>query len=412
MEIIDILKAVTVDCKDNQREFTVKDRINVIGSMLSNSPYQLVNKGKLCLIYAKKTVKNKSVILISSHIDCVYSRLFCEDLNDGHLRGTFDNSLTNSCLLYDMLADRFGDNVAIAFTGDEEESSNGAIEVMRIFRRQNTQIKFCIVLDVTEEGWHERCPFTIENDLGVDIETGYKIISTIKEWGQNYAFVHDAEPDESWDYDEEDIPCLTLCCPIKGDMHSDEGCLTRKELLSVYSEAIVRLSNVVMETTLETKYYIEYTYKNGAYKLNDIHTDEDNCRSDDYVIVMAKDGTLVLPSEIHGKPVSDIEDFWFIGSRPNNEIITVKKLIVPSSYRKLGKKNFSQWTCLEEVVLYCDATAMCEWNFAYCENLRTVRCMNESIYAYCKSLPLDHHYKSYGCFDGILKNVEFKYEMM
>lgn len=135
--------------------------------------------------------------------------------------------------------------MVVAFTGDEEEDSNGAKEVMRIFRRQNTQIKFCFVLDVTEEGWKEKCPYTIENDLGVDMETGCEIVRAAKELGQPYVFVHDAEPDESWDCDEEDIPCLTLCCPIYGDMHSNEGCLTRKESLPIYSETIVRLTKVV-----------------------------------------------------------------------------------------------------------------------------------------------------------------------
>lgn len=250
MEITEILKAVTVDCKDNQHEFTVKDRIDVIESLLGNSSYQLVGRGKLCLIYAKKPIANRPVILISSHIDCVYDKLFCEEREDGTLRGTFDNSLTNSCLLYAMLSGQIDDNVVIAFTGDEEEDSNGAREVMRMLRRQHTKIAFCFVLDVTEEGWQEKCPYTLENDLGVDLETGYEIVRVAKGWGQPYAFVHDAEPDESWDYDEEDIPCLTLCCPILGDMHSSRGCLARKESLPVYSEAIVRFTKVVADTLI------------------------------------------------------------------------------------------------------------------------------------------------------------------
>lgn len=84
----------------------------------------------------------------------------------------------------------------------------------------------------------------------MDIETGYEIIRSVKEWGQNYVFVHDAEPDESWDYDEEDIPCLALCCPISGDMHSDKGCLVREESLPVYSEAIVRVTKVVTDIVM------------------------------------------------------------------------------------------------------------------------------------------------------------------
>lgn len=248
MEITDILRAVTVDCKDNQREFTVRDRINVIESLLAHSSYQLVGRGKLCLIYAKRPIANRPVILISSHIDCVYDRLFCEEHEDGTLLGTFDNSLTNSCLLYDMLADRLDDNVVIALTGDEEKDSKGAYEVMRMLRRQKTQIAFCFVLDVTEEGWLEKCHYTLENDLGIDLETGYEIIRAAKDWGQPYVFVHDAEQDESWDYDEEDIPSLSLCCPIYGDMHSNQGCLARKESLTVYSDAIVKFTQTVKDT--------------------------------------------------------------------------------------------------------------------------------------------------------------------
>ncbi len=244
-DIVKLLQSVTVNCKDNQREFTIKDRIEVIESLLANSVYTLAHRGKLCLIYAKKPIDNESVILISSHIDCVYEQLFCEEQNGGILCGTFDNSLTNSCVLYDMLLNRLPDNVVVAFTGDEEYDSNGALEVMRLLKRNRTRIAFAIVLDVTEVGWQKGCSFTIENDLGIDVKTGYRIIKALEDWGERYDFLHDAEPDESWDYDEAEIPCLTLCIPILGDMHSDNGCFTRKASLPVYCEAIVRVASSI-----------------------------------------------------------------------------------------------------------------------------------------------------------------------
>ncbi len=409
MEITKILQHVTVDCKDNQHEFIVRDRIDVIESLLSNSSYKLVNRGKLSLIYAKQSIDNKSVILVSSHIDCVYDKLFCKELENGFLHGTFDNSLTNCCILYDMLLDNLEDNVVIAFTGDEEYDSNGAKEVIRSLKRHNARIAFSVVLDVTEVGWEKKCPFTIENDLGVDIETGYEIIKEFKAWGYNYEFVHDAEPDESWEYDEADIPCLTLCIPIKGDMHSDAGCFSRKESLPIYSEAIVKLLKAIQTSCImESKYYLEYTEKSGGCWLCGIHADEDCCKSDDYITITTKNDILSLPTEIHGSPVFGIEDFCIMGNNRLRESITINKMIIPSSYKTLGKKNFSRWNSLNEVVLYCEDSAMCEWNFAYCDNLKKIRCMNSRIYTYCISLPLEHSDKSYGCFDGVLHNIEFQ----
>ena len=153
---------------------------------------------------------------------------------------------------------------------------------------------------------------------------------------------------------------------------------------------------------MEKTYYIEYEERNNCIKLFRIHSDEDDCNNNyDYLQVKEKDGKLVLPSLIQGKKVETIEDFRMMGGK---DIITVREVIIPSSFRSLGNKNFSRWKNLEKIVLYCEGSAMREWNFAYCENLKTVVCKNASIYDYCKRLPLDHSSQTYGCFDGCLDN--------
>ena len=238
-----ILRKVTVMSKDDGRRFLVFDRIEAIREILAKTDYKLQHEGDLCLIYSKKPIEDQSVTLISSHIDCVYHNCFCEEEEECY-KGTFDNSLTNAAVLYNMLHDRFDENVVIAFTGDEEKDSAGCWEVMRTLKNANCFVKSAVVTEVTNEGWEENCAFTLENDLGIDLITAHRLIESLKcrEW--DYMLVHEAEPDESWDLDTAGIPCLTLCSPILGDMHSDDGVLARKCHFHNYLDALAILTHV------------------------------------------------------------------------------------------------------------------------------------------------------------------------
>ena len=236
-----LLHALTVDSKDNGEEFYVTDRLKAIEQLLAPTDYELLKAGKLFRLYGRQPLENREVVLISSHIDCVYSRCFCEE-HEEEFKGTFDNRLTNAAVLYNMLQERFGDEVVIAFTGDEEKDSGGALELIS-YLIQQTQcvIRFVIVTDVTNEGWDSQSPFTIENDLGIVLFTGHQIVEWLTPY--LYTFVHHAEPDESWDYDSVNLPCLTLCCPVSGNMHSDEGVVVRKAGLPVYCQVLQGLEN-------------------------------------------------------------------------------------------------------------------------------------------------------------------------
>ena len=244
-DFFDILQAVTVDCKDNGERFTVTDRVTVVESMLENSAYRLIARQPLALLYAKRQpCEGARVLLISSHIDCVYSGCFCNDEGDS-LRGTFDNSFTNASLLWNMLQERLPDNVVVAFTGDEESDSQGAVQAVVALGQMGCEVAAALVLDVTNEGWESGALFTLENDLGIDILTGYNLISSLEQYGGRFAFKHNALPDESWDYADYGIPSLTLCVPVGGELHGDAGVMLRKESALEYCNVLSLLAGLM-----------------------------------------------------------------------------------------------------------------------------------------------------------------------
>ena len=243
-DFFDILQAVTVDCKDNGERFTVTDRVAVIECMLQKSDYRLIARQPLVLLYAKRQPREGDrVLLISSHIDCVYPRCFCSNEGDC-LRGTFDNSFTNAALLWNMLQDRLPDNVVVAFTGNEESDSQGAVQAVVALGQMGCEVAAALVLDVTNEGWESGALFTLENDLGIDILTGYNIISSLEAFSGKFAFKHNALPDESWDYADYGIPSITLCVPVGGELHGDAGVLLRKESAVEYCNVLPLLANL------------------------------------------------------------------------------------------------------------------------------------------------------------------------
>ena len=241
-DFFDILTTVTVDSKDNGECFTVTDRVAVIEQMLEQTDYKLIGRQPLALLYSKREVcEGDRVLLISSHIDCVYDNCFCAD-EGGCMRGTFDNSFTNAALLWNMLHDRLPDNVVVAFTGNEESDSQGAVQAVVALGQMGCEVAAALVLDVTNEGWESSALFTLENDLGIDILTGYNIISSLEQYGGRFAFKHNALPDESWDYADYGIPSLTLCVPVGGELHGDAGVLLRKESATEYCNVLSLLA--------------------------------------------------------------------------------------------------------------------------------------------------------------------------
>lgn len=241
LKFSDVLSAVTVDCKDNGKEFVVTERIGAIEHLLQGTEYRLLAREPLALLFAKRVPQeNEKVVLVSSHVDCVYNNCYCSD-NGEYYKGTFDNSFGNAAVLWCMLNDSLPANVVVAFTGDEEKDSHGVYQALEALKKYGCELSCAIVQDVTNVGWESGALFTIENDCGIDLITAYNMVSLLEPYDGKFAFRHFAEPDESWDYARCGVPCFTLCVPVDGNLHGDEGVLLRKESAAEYCRVLAIL---------------------------------------------------------------------------------------------------------------------------------------------------------------------------
>lgn len=73
MEYVELLNRLTVDCKDDGKQFRKQDRIHEVKALLENSDYELLGEGNLSLLYGKSAGEGNTYrTLVSSHVDCVY----------------------------------------------------------------------------------------------------------------------------------------------------------------------------------------------------------------------------------------------------------------------------------------------------------------------------------------------------
>lgn len=259
MNLTDLLKDINVLCRDNGNEFTDTRRLEVIEEKLRGSEY-VSKRGKLFRLYSKKPVSEiAGKLLVSSHVDCEegITECFSRDETAETLKGTYDNSITNAAILALMMEGTLPERVVVAFTGDEEKDSRGAIEVAKYLKKKKKEFH-AVVLDVTDFGWDEGADFTIENNFWKK-RTGQSVYSTAVKIGYPWLFVpedpddipdyiprnrvypEEAEPDESWEYDEQGVRCFSLCLPVDGPMHSNEGVIARKQSFTNYVEMLNRV---------------------------------------------------------------------------------------------------------------------------------------------------------------------------
>lgn len=244
----DVLEKIALPCRDNGRMFTDTRRLDAIAQCLDER-WQLLVDGHLAKIYARADFDpGKPVVVISSHVDMVANRCYA-DCGEELCQGSFDNLITNAAIVVKMVQVEFAPNVLVAFTGDEEEDSCGANEVVSALRQRGIEIGFVVVADVTEVGWEEGKHFTIENIFPDD---GQSVATLLSRWLPQIAdidkqpeIVVEAECDEAWQYDEHDLRCCSVCLPCYGDMHSEKGVLVRSRSVEVYAEVLLRLANVL-----------------------------------------------------------------------------------------------------------------------------------------------------------------------
>ena len=253
MEFIDIISRVNVAGADNGAVFTDRTRIDAALRCLEGTPYHLLRAEGIAYVLAHADYDaRRGTLLISCHIDHCYRHLFSMPCPDGSYLGTFDNSVTLSVLLLAMLGGVLPAQTLVALTGDEENNGHGAEQALAYLRAQGIDPELVMCLDVTEEGY-QQVHYTLENILPrsefpaaarlrfADAEAFRQFL--LRMVGEPAYTVIEAEADEAWVYDEEDVNCFTLCLPTHcpAGMHADTGIFIRQESLAPYRRAMETL---------------------------------------------------------------------------------------------------------------------------------------------------------------------------
>lgn len=264
---------VKINCPsaDNSKHFTEPMRRNVIHDLLRDSNYKTIKHSGLSLIYQARDYSLMPTVLISCHIDSLYTHYHFQSIGNEEILGTFDNSILSALFVDLMLNERLPANVMIAFTGNEEENSLVAIETIEFLMEKHQSIwqrlEMVIVLDVTSEGYDSHA-FTLENYFieKQPLSESFLSFNAKKDLKQylrrllniysNLLFIKSdkAAADESWDYHEYDLNCFSLCLPSRPHpamekvevdewMHSDHGIIVKKRSLDEYARAFVTLTN-------------------------------------------------------------------------------------------------------------------------------------------------------------------------
>jgi len=242
-----MIDRLTVPSTDDGAVFTNLTRLHLIQQSLSKSyNYVLFGDKPLAKIYRHNHFDaSHPCCLVSCHIDSVYNMYFSDSPADDskvyeEIRGTYDNALCNAILVDLLMQGGLPPQVLVAFTGDEEFDSLGAVQTVAWLEAQNLRagLAFICVMDLTEEAYGDY-PITIEN---VFINEAEKLIAgfphrIFEEAGIQLPVIEKEAPDESWDYDEYGCNCFSLCLPCRllGDnMHEDKGVAVRVDSLFLY----------------------------------------------------------------------------------------------------------------------------------------------------------------------------------
>jgi len=257
--LISRIEQLTVPSSDDGVIFTRTDRLARIRAALEDSHYRCLADLPLAKIYHHVRFRERSpFLLISNHIDSAYEDYYFSK-KKGMIYGTLDNSACNGVVVELMVKGRLPPQTLVAFTGDEEDGCAGVDQIMQYLSALNAMIgnlEVVIVLDLTEE-FFESHHYSIENyfvrrqgtgsALHFDKKRDFRTYLDDKFQGKS-AFLLDAEPDESWEYDEHDMNCFSFCLPCRllgRDMHSTKGVAIKLESVKKYAEALTTLAQAI-----------------------------------------------------------------------------------------------------------------------------------------------------------------------
>jgi hypothetical protein len=262
MTLTEMICDLTLPCADNGEEFTDVERIDRINKLLCQSHYFCLEKTPLAQVWGHRDFDpSLPMVLISSHIDSLYTR-YHAGCSDGILCGTFDNSITNAIVIYLMLGNLLPTQTLVAFTGDEEYDSNGADQVMTVLSKLHTSPlhpQFVLVLDITEEAYDTH-GFTFEN-LFCQTSKKPRVLLRFQKKREiktlicggfapvDVFVIKNGEADESWQYNEYDLNCCSLCLPCKtltGDMHDNQGVFVKQNSVIEYADALQKIVGILI----------------------------------------------------------------------------------------------------------------------------------------------------------------------
>jgi len=250
--ILYYITLLNVPCTDNGKKFTDNRRVKQLETIFKRSEYNLIKKASLSRIYEHKNIdRQKPIIVVSCHIDSVYTNYWNNDLTNGTgacINGTLDNSACVGILAFLMYYDQLPSNVVVAFTGNEEQDGKGAKQVSRYIKKEykDCNVKLIISLDLTNE-CYDKAHYTFEN-LTIDKNN---ITENILEILPEARIIIDAAPDDSWTY-KKYFPCFSLCLPCENigeDMHSSLGVRIKQSSLVCFSDILqILLENELQQT--------------------------------------------------------------------------------------------------------------------------------------------------------------------
>lgn len=241
---------MTRPCVDDGDAFTQRDRLDHIFASLKNSEYECCADLDLAKVFRRRGFDpGLPFVLVSSHVDSLYENYFAKIKKD-KIYGTFDNSATNAILVDAMIEEALSEQVLITFAGDEEEDSRGADQTLEYLNRSNLlrKLEMVIVLDLTEE-FFDKHYVTVENLFIKSENTGSRLTFDRKKHLSKFlktilpacGVIKNGDPDESWQYDEHNVNCFSLCLPCRllgDDMHDDRGVAMKLEACRNYRKAL------------------------------------------------------------------------------------------------------------------------------------------------------------------------------
>lgn len=272
-----LLCRINLPSTDNGKEFIKRERYEAIKKELESAQnYQIWHDQGLSLIYAHKLnpilrmhQSNPPRILITSHIDALYTQFFQKKERQKYWLGTFDNVITNIVIIDLMLQNELPPEIIVAFTGNEEHNSIGAVETYEFIKDKDNNIDLVMVLDVTDEHF-ESADITIENYYNRYAKGNKLHFSTIEEFqtylesmlpsGKIYYIPFgDAAEDESFIFVDNDINCFTMCLPTAPHcsnqrkdwyewMHSDKGIEINTESLLAYRNTLSHICKQIIHS--------------------------------------------------------------------------------------------------------------------------------------------------------------------